>query len=162
MLCATLRPQKHSWRINPISVIEICWCRKTSYFYARVLTWGLVKILIGLWFLMVTEWRFVSLNYLIFWNIWKIFCSVWYLMLAFVLWMLSKIFRANISTYVNFSWRLCLCLHDDVGIWWLGCNASFLLTFGWRKGAAADASFGWRKNAVSMLALDGEKLQCKM
>ena len=55
-------------------------------------------------------------------------------MLAFVLWMLSKIFRANISTYVNFSWRLCSCLHDDVGIWWLGCKQCiFPAYFGWRK-----------------------------
>ena len=64
----------------------------------------------------------------------KDICSVWYLMLAFVLWMLSKIFRANISTYVNFSWRLCSCLHDDVGIWWLGCKQCiFPAYFGWRK-----------------------------
>ena len=97
------------------------------------------------------KWRFVSLDFIIFWNIWKIFCSVWYLMLAFVLWMLSKIFRANISTYINFSWRLCSCLQ-----WWcwhleakLQATHLPMLTFGWRKGAAADASFGWRKNAAS-------------
>ena len=56
------------------------------------------------------------------------------------------------------------CLHDDVGFWWLGCNASFLFTFGWQKGAAADASFRWRKNAVSMLAwmVKNCNVKCKL
>ena len=57
-------------------------------------------------------------------------------MLAFVLWMLSKIFRANISTCINFSWRPYPCLR-----WWCCRLVAKLqamqiptLSFGWRKG----------------------------
>ena len=109
--------------------------KKNNIFLCPCSVMGAVKIVIGL---LVPDRHWVKVRLfknLIFWNIWKIFCSVWYLMLAFVLQMLSKIFRTNILTYVNFSWR-----HYDRlqwGWWYFVAGFEvihlFLLASGWRK-----------------------------
>ena len=91
--------------------------------------------MIGLWFLGAHEWRFVSLDYIIFeiferyFVLFDIWC--WHLCCGCFL----KIFRTNISTYINFSWRPCSCLQ-----WWcwhlvarLQAMHLSLLIFGWRK-----------------------------
>ena len=110
------------------------------------------------WFLIITEWRFVSLKNLIFWNIWRIFVLIdiwcWHLCCRCFLKYLEQIFKLALISVEGGDHAF----NDGVGIWRIDCRHLPMLTFRWQKGAAADDSFGWRKTQFQCMLLDGENL----